>query len=101
MLEQRGGNASMKRGESFLKNNSILAGYELPSNLSKTKDANHTSSLLKDLESNDASFSRGIPNSMEPHDFPSMVGGNRTPHRRLASLPGNPPLAKNFISEID
>ena len=100
MLEQRGGNLSMKRGESFLKNNSILAGYELPSNLSKTKDANHTSSLLKDLESNEASFSRGIPNSME-HDFPSMVNGNRTPHRRVASLPGNPPHTKNFISEID
>ena len=102
MLEMK--NSPMKRGESFLKNQtSMLAGTELPSVLSMTNNANNVSSMLKDIESNEASYIRPLPNSMEPRDFQAIGSMRGTPHqRRLVSLVANTTETdKGLISEID
>ena len=102
MLEMK--NSPMKRGESFLKNQtSMLAGIELPSVLSMTKNANNVSSMLKNIESNEASYIRPLPNSMEPRDFQAIGSMRGTPHqRRLVSLVANTAETdKGLISEID
>ena len=82
MLENRG---TQKRGESFLKNTAAFRGSEVPSSV---LNQNNLSSLIKDSDSNDASFSRaGMPGTMERRK--QSVGFSGTPNRLQGKLPGS------------
>ena len=59
--------------------------------------------MIKDIESNEASYIRPLPNSMEPRDFQAIGKARGTPQqRRLVSLVANTTETDTgLISDID